>query len=307
MIGMALSDANTAKAGLVTVGVVQVTNIKGDGTIVKLSFKALKDVADFAFKMSEVGLNASDESPIAYDLVLPEKSTVVAPQAQPSSGGSTSGGSSSGQSGAQSGTTPAETTPAETTPAPTPAKDPVFKDVTTHWGRERIEKAAELTLFSGYTDGTFKPDVSVTRGQFVTVLYRIAKSPEVEVKTPFTDISSQSAEFQKAIAWAYKNNYVNGVSETKFDPNGTLTREAAMKILFFYSGGNSGMESMLTGIYDQTFTDSGSVSSWAKAPMYWGIYKGIISGTSKTTLSPKGTATRAQLAKILVNYLDKIK
>ena len=78
-----------------------------------------------------------------------------------------------------------------------------------------------------------------------------------------------------------------------------------MKILFFLAGGVSGGETMLTSIYDDTFTDSGEIASWAKQAMYWGVYQELISGTTATTLSPAGTATRAQLAKILVSYVDK--
>jgi hypothetical protein len=130
-------------------------------------------------------------------------------------------------------------------------------------------------------------------------------SPTVDTTTPFGDISDQIPEFQSAIAWGYANGYVNGKSERVFDPNGKITRQEALKILYYYAGGKSGMEQMFTAIYDANYTDSSQVASWAKAPMYWGVYNEIISGTSAATLSPEGTATRAQVAKILVNYLEK--
>lgn len=78
-----------------------------------------------------------------------------------------------------------------------------------------------------------------------------------------------------------------------------------MAILFRYSGASSGAELMLTGIYDGQFSDSGQIASYAKDAMYWAVYNGYINGTSATTLSPNGLATRAQLAKILVEYLEK--
>ena len=78
-----------------------------------------------------------------------------------------------------------------------------------------------------------------------------------------------------------------------------------MKILFGYDGGQSGMETMFTDVYEADFSDSGETADWAKAAMYWGVYKTLISGTGDGKLSPRGTATRAQLAKILTVYIDK--
>ena len=179
-----------------------------------------------------------------------------------------------------------------------------FPDVTGHWAEEFVEKAASLGLFKGDSDGNFRPDDHVTRAQFITVLWRMAGAPEVQNEAPFEDIQNQSAEFQTAIAWGYVNGYVSGISEKTFDPDGSLTREAGMKILHSYSGGAVGSEILLYSIYDGLLTDSKEISQWAKQSVYWGIYNKLISGTSEITVSPKGTATRAQLAKILVNYYD---
>ncbi|MBQ9411767.1 MAG: S-layer homology domain-containing protein [Oscillospiraceae bacterium] len=187
------------------------------------------------------------------------------------------------------------------------AEEPVailFADTEGHWGAEFIAKAVQLKLFQGYSDSRFGPDDPVTRGQYVTVLYRMAGSPEVTGQTPFTDISDQIPEFQSAILWAYQNGYVNGRTADSFDPVGQLTRQEAMKILFGYSGGESGMELMFTQIYNDSFTDSGEIADWARPAMYWAFYHTLITGTSDSTLGPLGTATRAQLAKILVNYTE---
>ncbi len=180
----------------------------------------------------------------------------------------------------------------------------VFPDAKGHWAEEFITEAVELGLFKGNADGTFNPDANVTRAQFVTTLWRMAGTPDASKEYPFKDIEDQIPEFKSAIAWAYANGYISGVSETVFDPNGTLTREAGMKILHYYSGGKSGMELYLQAIYDAAFEDSSRISQWAKNSVYWGIYNKMIAGTSETTLNPQGTATRAQLAKILMNYLN---
>ena len=133
----------------------------------------------------------------------------------------------------------------------------------------------------------------------------MAGTPAPAGMAPFADITTQSEEFKSAISWAYEKGYVNGTSPDTFEPNASLTREAAMKILFGYAGAQSGMEMMFTGIYDEAFNDSADISAWAKEPMYWGVYKSIISGTGEGQLSPKGTATRAQLAKILIEFTEK--
>ena len=184
---------------------------------------------------------------------------------------------------------------------------PTFKDVSEgHWAYVYIEKAVDMGLISGYSDGSFRPGNQVTRAQFVTMLWRMAGKPASSGKTPFTDISGINAEFQKAIAWAYENEYIGGRTATTFAPSDTLTRQAAMKVLYLYSGGVSGQEVLFTRIYDDQFADSGTISAWAKEPLYWAVYNELISGTTVTTLGATRVATRGQLAKILVNYVEKI-
>jgi hypothetical protein len=179
-----------------------------------------------------------------------------------------------------------------------------FKDVKGHWAEEFVIKAANEGLFVGDADGNFNPDANVTRAQFITVLWRMAGKPDVKEELPFTDVKNQLPEFKKAISWGYTNGYIKGTSETTFEPEATLTREAGMKILHLYSGGATGGEIQFFAIYDGLLTDSEEISSWAKSSVYWGIYNKLISGTSDKTISPKGTATRAQLARILVSYLE---
>lgn len=179
-----------------------------------------------------------------------------------------------------------------------------FNDVTGHWGEEFIIKAADKGLFVGDADGNFNPDASVTRAQFITVLWRMAGRPEAGEELPFTDTENQLPEFKKAISWGYEKGYIKGTSDTTFDPEATLTREAGMKILHLYSGGATGGEFQFFAIYDGLLKDSAEISSWAKSSVYWGIYNKLLSGTPDSTIEPKGTATRAQLARILVSYLD---
>ncbi|MBQ7986190.1 MAG: S-layer homology domain-containing protein [Clostridia bacterium] len=179
-----------------------------------------------------------------------------------------------------------------------------FADVKGHWAEEFVIKAANEGLFVGDSNGNFNPDANVTRAQFITVLWRMAGRPDSTQELPFSDTENQLSEFKKAIAWGYTNGYIKGTSETTFEPEATLTREAGMKILHLYSGGTIGGEFQFYAIYDGLLADSSEISSWAKSSVYWGIYNKLISGTTDTTISPKDTATRAQLARILVSYLD---
>ena len=178
-----------------------------------------------------------------------------------------------------------------------------FPDTVGHWAESYVKRAVELGLFSGMPDGTFHPDDPITRADFVTVLWRSAGSPEPTALSTFADVPADMY-YAKAVAWAKENGYVDGVSATEFNPSGILERQAAMKILYYYNGAVSGMELLLTPVYDKAFTDSGTIAAWANLPMYWAYANNIITCTGSYTLGPTGHATRAQLAKILVNYLE---
>ena len=124
-----------------------------------------------------------------------------------------------------------------------------FRDTEGHWAESYIAKAVSRGLFSGYDENRFGPDDAVNRGQFVTVLYRQAGSPEVTAEVPFRDISGEIEEFQKAIAWGLENQFVNGTGETRFEPRKKLSRQEAMTILYNCAGKLRGMEALFTATY----------------------------------------------------------
>jgi len=183
---------------------------------------------------------------------------------------------------------------------------PKFADTLGHWAVKFINDSVDLGLFRGDENGNFNPEQKITRAQFITVLWRMAGTPDIEATHSFDDVDGQSEEFQKAIAWGYAKGYVSGISDTQFDPNGMLTREAGMKMLHYYSGGKVGQEAMFYQIYDGMIKDSAEISDWAKKSVYWGIYYEMISGTDNLTISPKTPMTRAQMAKIMVTYHNNI-
>ncbi len=317
-----MSAVNSKADAGVIIAAAAAQPIEGNGVVASCKF-VLKDAIEaFDFSIADVTLCDKDNEDIPYEVIgadFEEKAEppqeekpiptekpveVITPEPEENVQGGEAYEEEPTQPEVQ---TPQPTEPTEEQETAKPDAAALFGDIAGHWGAEFINKAAEKGLFNGDEKGNFNPDANVTRAQYVTVLWRLAGKPEASDTTPFEDIDSQIPEFKSAIAWGYANGYINGTDEKTFMPEGTLTREAAMKILYYYSGGKSGDEKLLTAIYDGFFEDSSSISKWAKDSMYWAVYNELISGTSETTLSPQNTATRAQLAKILVNYVDTYK
>lgn len=179
-----------------------------------------------------------------------------------------------------------------------------FRDVTSaHWAFASVERAAELGLVTGYSDGTFRPDTPVTRAQFVLMLWRMCGKPAAAKAASFADASADW--YQDALSWAVENGYVNGLSDTRFGPDAPITRQQAMAILFRLNGGQSGTELTLTGIYEQTFADSTTIAAWAKDATWWAVYHELVSGVGGSRIAPEANASRAQIAAILLRYADQ--
>lgn len=179
-----------------------------------------------------------------------------------------------------------------------------FRDVTSaHWAFASVERAAELGLVTGYSDGTFRPDTPVTRAQFVLMLWRMCGKPAAAKAASFADASADW--YQDALSWAVENGYVNGLSDTRFGPDAPITRQQATAILFRLNGGQSGTELTLTGIYEQTFADSTTIASWAKDATWWAVYHELVSGVGGSRIAPEANASRAQIAAILLQYADQ--
>lgn len=179
-----------------------------------------------------------------------------------------------------------------------------FRDVTsTHWAFDSVERAAELGLVTGYSDGTFRPDTPVTRAQFVLMLWRMCGKPAAAKAASFADASADW--YQDALSWAVEKGYVNGLSDTRFGPDAPITRQQAMAILFRLNGGQSGTELTLTGIYEQTFADSTTIAAWAKDATWWAVYHELVSGVGGSRIAPEANASRAQIAAILLRYADQ--
>ena len=173
-----------------------------------------------------------------------------------------------------------------------------FVDVDlTRWYHEAIDFVVGAGLMKGMSEDTFAPNGNMTRGQLVTVLYRLAGSPETEATVPFTDVAS-GRFYTKAVAWAYETGIAKGMTETLFVPEGSVTRE--QMVTFFARYAAFAGQSLETQGDLMDFVDADKVSGYAVESMTWAVENGIIKGMTPTTLEPKGTATRAQVAEILM-------
>lgn len=167
------------------------------------------------------------------------------------------------------------------------------------WYANAVNYVTLTGLMNGTGDG-FSPNLAINRGMMVTVLYRMAGSPEVTAENPFTDVPADTW-YTDAVIWASENGITAGTSETTFSPINSLTREQLATFFYRFADFENPDPIEITG--DLTgFTDAGQVASYATDAMKWAIGEGLISGTTETTLSPKATATRAQVATILMRY-----
>ena len=177
----------------------------------------------------------------------------------------------------------------------------VFSDVnarTCSWAANAVDFMNEYGLVKGTGTSTFGWKGSMTRGDFVLILYRNAGSPSVYgVSNPFTDVKSTDYYYE-AVLWAYRNNVVNGTSTTTFGPKGKITREQIASILWRLAG-KPGYSASL-----RSYTDYASVSDYAYDAMSWAVGSGYVKG-SGAKLSPKNNATRAEVAVMLHRYLTK--
>lgn len=177
----------------------------------------------------------------------------------------------------------------------------VFSDVnarTCSWAANAVDFMNEYGLVKGTGTSTFGWKGSMTRGDFVLILYRNAGSPSVYgVSNPFTDVKSTDYYYE-AVLWAYRNNVVNGTSTTTFGPKGKITREQIASILWRLAGKPVYSASL------RSYTDYASVSDYAYDAMSWAVGSGYVKG-SGAKLSPKSNATRAEVAVMLHRYLTK--
>ena len=185
----------------------------------------------------------------------------------------------------------------------------MFTDVTKNWAYPGIQYCVTHGIMGGMGDGTFAPTGTTTRAQIVQILYNLEGTPAVSGTTPFTDLTANW--YKPAILWAYQNNVVAGTSPTTFAPDQPVTREQIAVILTQYMFHVLKMERTWTPADLSTFPDGAQVSSWAKEAMQDAVALGLINGTKASDgvvyLDPQGSATRQQVATILMNFCQNVK
>lgn len=187
------------------------------------------------------------------------------------------------------------------TPAPVALP---FTDVKIgNWFYDAVKYAYEQGLMTGTSATTFAPNGTMNRAMIVTVLYRLEKSPAVTGASKFTDVPA-GQWYSDAVAWAAANKIVNGYDETTFGPMNAVTREQMAAILFRYEQ-VKGLENVTLEENLNRFPDQNKISAYAIPALQWAVGQKIINGNADGTLDPTGTATRAQVAQIFTNLLNK--
>lgn len=172
------------------------------------------------------------------------------------------------------------------------------------WYHEGVDYALTNGLMNGVGGGKFEPDGQLTRAQLVTVLYRAAGEPDTGKQVnPFTDVADDTW-YTRAVIWAANNGIVNGVGKNVFAPDASITREQIATMLYRYAGAEAAKEDKLSA-----FPDAAKTSDWAKEALNWAVAGGLINGVADANgtanLEPQATATRAQIATILMRWLEK--
>ena len=187
-----------------------------------------------------------------------------------------------------------------------PTPEATFTDVSeTAWYKNSVDYAVEHGLMNGTGTNTFEPESTMTRAMLVTVLWRYANAPKPGAN-PFTDVPN-GKWYTDAVAWAAENGVVNGVGDGKFEPDGSVTREQMATILYRYAqkvGIDTSKHTELSA-----FPDASRVSAYARAPMQWIVAEGVIGGSRENGqdwLNPQGNATRAEIATILMRFIENV-
>lgn len=167
------------------------------------------------------------------------------------------------------------------------------------WSHEGLDYCITEGLMGGTSRVTISPDMLATRAQIVQLLWAAAGRPETTGTLPFTDVAP-GAWYYAAVRWAYRTGLVGGTSATTFDPDAFVSRQDFAVILYGQAGRPAADGAVLTA-----FSDAGQVAGYARTALAWAVSRRFIGGVGTaagTLLAPRGSATRAQAATILMAY-----
>jgi len=172
---------------------------------------------------------------------------------------------------------------------------PALNDIAGHWAANNINQLVAIGAISGYSDGSFKPDNTITRAEFATVLVKAFQLASQDGKA-FTDTAGHWAE--DYIAAAVANGIVSGYDDDTFGPDDLITREQ-MAVMIVKAA------KLAPAAGESQFADSGSISGWAQEAVATATEKGIMKGYPDNTIQPQGSATRAEAVTVIVKALSK--
>lgn len=189
---------------------------------------------------------------------------------------------------------------------PDTGADNPFTDVRPDdWFYEAVMFVYQNNLMNGTSATTFSPNDATTRAQIATIFYRMAGSPAVENTNPFTDVPYGPGTdwYYDAVLWVQQNGIMQGYGDNLFGPGDPVTREQ-LAVIFYNYAKFKGYDTTASGDLSG-FTDAGDLSPWAQEAMKWAVGSGVMSGKGNGILDPKGTATRAEIAAMLQNFIEK--
>ena len=192
----------------------------------------------------------------------------------------------------------------EVTASFVPGGELAFQDVRPgDWCYDAVRWAFEAGLMNGTSATAFTPNSPTTRGQIVAILYRLEGSPAMGANR-FSDVAP-GAYYAAAVSWASAGGIVNGYGDGTFRPNNLITREQLAAFLYRYASQKGRDVSGRTAL--NAFADAGQVASYAVEPLSWAVSAGLVNGVSADTLSPRGNASRAQVAVILSRFVQNVR
>ena len=186
---------------------------------------------------------------------------------------------------------------------------PFFDVSDTDWFHNAVKYVYENNIIKGYNEAEFGPKDNLTRGQLVTILYRMESSPKVSKKSNFPDVQDSNKYYYNAVNWASENNIVSGYLNGNFGPGDNITREQLAVILYKCAKYNGKDVSKTNNLAE--FTDTNKIADYAKTQVKWAVDSGVITGninktTGEKTINPKGNATRAEVAAMMEKYCKNI-
>ena len=234
------------------------------------------------------GETASDETSNSFTIeVTREENQGGGSGGGNTGGGSNTGGNNGGQTDIGEGDTPLGGAP--------------FTDVPEDaWYKEAVDYVYANGLMSGTSATTFAPSTQLSRAMMVQILYNLEDRPAAAESAAFTDVAAD-AWYADAVNWAAGEGIVSGYGNGKFGPDDLITREQMANMLYYYAQW-AGLEPSAGADALQGFQDAGQVSSWASDAVSWAVSSGLISGTGNQTLAPTATATRAEVAQIMMAF-----